>query len=323
MVLFLSICMLIFCVGVVKITFGVFSDNEDTKSVHINVEKSSDGDEGEKETPSKESLLEHDRVKKLLEETKITIMEFDSNNDGEVDIVESIEEFDKLFKLNSELIIERGKEYNQNFTHQLVRLSNFLVTKKNNLNRLFSLIKELIEGGEIHDDFHEWWWEPGGGFWYVNSKNGQREFYGDINKKNCEFLVNLVNEEVHSFNMLSINSLCFISSLIDNDQITFYTIYEKLDKLNVFNSNWENQVSDKLSFLNEDLKSFVLEMRHYNQKLIHSINELNSISIENQKMLEQKLEIIGSSMETNNILNMINSYQTYKVNRNTMSFIKK
>ena len=131
---------------------------------------------------------------------------------------------------------------------------------------------------------------------------------------------------IHSYNLLLINSLNLIVSLIEDDQITFYDIYEKFDKLNIFNSNWENDMSHKLtnlnkgiSELNSNIKGLMFEIRDMGDKIVNSIDDLSYITEESTRMLDNRLGEIDSSIKTNNLLTLISTYQTYKINKNTKS----
>ena len=119
------------------------------------------------------------------------------------------------------------------------------------------------------------------------------------------------------YNLLLINSLSLLVSLIEDDQITFYDIYERFDKLNIFNSNWENEVSNKLTDVNFNLQKIMFEIRDMGNKIVKSIEDLTFITSESIRMLDSKLGEIDSSIKTNNLLTLINTYQTYKINKNT------
>ena len=134
--------------------------------------------------------------------------------------------------------------------------------------------------------------------------------------------VKILEGEIHSYNLLLINSLNLIVSLIDDDQITFYDIYEKFDKLNIYNSNWENEISQKLtklnkgiSELNSNIKGLMYEIRDMGDRIVNSIEDLSYITEESTKILDNRLGEIDSSIKTNNLLTLINTYQNYKTNR--------
>ena len=52
-------------------------------------------------------------------------------------------------------------------------------------------------------------------------------------------------------------------------------------------------------------------------KIVKSIEDLTFITSESIRMLDNRLGEIDSSIKTNNLLTLINTYQTYKINKNT------
>ena len=211
------------------------------------------------------------------------IAKLDKDNNGIIDIIEDKNEFIQLLKKHQKLVIEKGKEFNQNYTHQFIKVGNYIKQKKSNLQLIFNLIIKVEE----EKDFNEY-------------------------KEILEY-------EIHSYNLLLIKSLSMIVSLIDDDQLTFYDIYEKFDTLNIFNSNWENEVSQKLTNINTDIKYLMYEIRDIGNKITSSINDLSYFTESSIRMLDNRLSEIDSSIQTNNLLTLINTYQTYKVNKNTKS----
>lgn len=128
------------------------------------------------------------------------------------------------------------------------------------------------------------------------------------------------------------------------DFITFYQIYEVFDKLNVFNSNWENELSINLQKINNQLGSMSSQFDSINEKLKSVIegidtltdevrevgNEISSQIIDlkymNRKSFDElnknvssELKSINSSIKFNNLLTGIQTYQMYKINKNTKS----
>ena len=209
------------------------------------------------------------------------ISQFDKDNNGIIDIIEDNNEFNQLFKKHQNIVIEKGKEFNQNYTHQFIKVGNYLKEKRSNLQLIFEHIKNL----ENEEEFNEY--------------------------------VSILENDIHLYNLLLINSLSLIVSLIEDDQITFYNIYERFDKLNIFNSNWENEVSDKLTDVNFNLQKIMFEIRDMGNKIVKSIEDLTFITSESIRMLDSRLGEIDSSIKTNNLLTLINTYQTYKINKNT------
>jgi hypothetical protein len=107
----------------------------------------------------------------------------------------------------------------KNYIHQFVKVSNYISTKKNNIQLIFKSIDE------------------------INSKT-------DLDKR-----INLLKIQVHTYDLFIFHSLNMIEALVSEDLITFYEIYEKFDKIGIYNSNWENEVSSKLTSIGSNLSS--------------------------------------------------------------------
>lgn len=240
-----------------------------------------------------------EKIKEIKEKKRIDVLnkkkgsiidKFDKDKNGTIDIIEDKNEFNLLLKKHQKVVLEKGKEFNTNYTHQFIKVGNYIKQKRSNLQLIFDCIKQVQ------------------------------------NQKDLSDFVKILEVEIHSYNLLLINSLNLIVSLIEDDQITFYDIYEKFDKLNIYNSNWENEVSNKLSELNkginelnQNLKGVMYEIRDMGDKIVNSIEDLSYITEESTRMLDSRLGEIDSSIKTNNLLTLIQTYQTYKINNNTKS----
>ena len=111
-----------------------------------------------------------------------------------------------------------------------------------------------------------------------------------------------------------------IVSLTDGKNLlTFYKIYEIFDQLNVFNSNWENKLSEKFDNLEDHLKKLISS----NKKVSEGLRNLTYVTQKGFKGLEQnitsELSSINYSIKFNNLLTTILTYQNYKINKNTKS----
>ena len=108
-----------------------------------------------------------------------------------------------------------------------------------------------------------------------------------------------------------------IGALLSNDLISFYEIYESLDKLNIFNSNWENEVSEKLKKIGSKLDDLMYSIDKMEQNIISELSLLTyttkqsymdlNISVTNQ------LNEVESAINMNNLLTSIQVYQSYKI----------
>ncbi len=198
------------------------------------------------------------------------------------------EDFMNLFRKHQKLIINVDRSYVQKF----VKVSSYLNTKKENIQSLFNLLKK------------------------------------DTKLLKFDEHLGVLKNQIHTYESLLFHSLNMISSLIDDDMITFYEIYESFDKLGIFNSNWENEVSGKLKEIDENISKVNQGMVN----LMYSINEVgNKISRQISNLtyvtqgsfksltetLQTELKSIDSSIKVNNLYSLISTYQLYKINKQT------
>ena len=228
----------------------------------------------------KRNKNKHNKLELLINDL---IKELDSDSNNTIDVIQHDNEFMKILKLKQKIIVKIDKSENRDFTKQFIKLSNFLIEKEKNLQRIFKRIPEI-----------------------------------DKLEKFDEFKLYLY-EQIQFYNLLRINSLQMISSLIDDDRITFFTIYENFDKLGVWNTNFENQFLSKMDILNSNIERLISEIINMGSSISQSIDELITITHENTSSLSDKLSEVGSKLDVSNMLSTINTYQNYKINKNTKS----
>jgi hypothetical protein len=186
-------------------------------------------------------------------------------------------DFNLLLKKHQKSIVEVDRTYVQQF----VKISGYLKTKKGNIQSIFNSIKDT-PNQEVLNEY-----------------------------------VEILKGEIHTYNLILFNSLNMIVSLVEDDMITFYEIHEMFDTLNMFDSKHEKDVSQKLTNIGDGLESLMYEIRDMGNKISNSIDELSYVTEESTRMLNNSLGEINSSLDTNNLLTMIQTYQTYKINKNT------
>ena len=186
----------------------------------------------------------------------------------------------EVLKKNQQQIIEIDRDYVQKF----IKLNNYLKEKSQSL--LMILDKTIL-------NFET---QP------------KEELY--LREKELSFFQGLL----YSYNLLVNHSIVMLSSLIEDDMIKFYEVYEVLDKMNVFNTNWENQVNQKLSEINESLIDL-------NFSISGLMNQMRNMEMNVVKGLESIQSSIGS-LETsvNNQLSETNSRLRYE---NLTNYYKK
>lgn len=191
--------------------------------------------------------------------------------------------FLNILKNNQKRIIEIDREYVQKF----IKLNIFLKQKRDNL--ILILDKVIF--------------------------NIEEEIKIQLLEREEE--INFFKGLVYSYNLMVNHSIVMVSSLVEDDMITFYEIYEVFDKMNVFNTNWENEVNDKLSEINESLqdlnfsiKGLMNQMRDMEMKLVSGLNQINK-TIE-MSMDDLTLVINKQLSETNSRLKYENLTNYYK-----------
>lgn len=141
------------------------------------------------------------------------------------------------------------------------------------------------------------------------------------NIRELDELVKLLKNQIHTYELMVFHSLSMITSLVENDLITFYEIYESFDQVGVFNSNWENEVSNKLSDIGDGIRDLMYSINTMENNIINSLDNLTYSTHESfgklNKSISSQLSSIDSSININNLLTGIQTYQMYKVNQNT------
>ena len=161
----------------------------------------------------------------------------------------------------------------------------YLKTKKSNTQKIFDSIKETKNEDELKE------------------------------------LVNLLKNQIHTYELLVFHSISMITSLVESNLITFYEIYECFDQLGVFNSTWENEVSNKLFDIGDGIKDLMYSIYQMENNIVNSVDNLTYTTQDSFKDLNisvnNQLSSIDSSIKFNNLLTGIQTYQMYKINQNT------
>ena len=258
--------------------------------------------EEERKTSLQEYELKIERKKKTVDNFKNQknkiLLDFDKDQNGVIDIIED-EPFKQILQKYQSQIISIDKSYIQHF----VKISSFLNDKKNNIQSTFKSLKKVS------------------------------------NLKELKTFVEILKNQIHTYNLLLFHSISMITSLTKEEQdlITFYEIYEHFDKLKIFQTNHEKEVSNELKQFSNELKqlnfktSQVIEklgdimyrINSFENSMIDSLSEL-SYTTQNgfdnlKESISTELESINSSIDLNNLLTGIQTYQLYKINKNTKS----
>lgn len=98
---------------------------------------------------------------------------------------------------------------------------------------------------------------------------------------------------------------------LDDKKIRYFELYEAFEKLGVFDSTWQKNVLNKLDNIEIRLAQMNNQLTELNQNFISLSESSENIVLE--------LKEINSSVMTNNMLQAITAYQTWRINKNTKS----
>jgi hypothetical protein len=220
-------------------------------------------------------------IEKIKNKITNEIKLLDKDNNGIIDVIEGNDDFMFLFKKHQKKIIEVDKKYIQHF----VKLSNYLKTKRENIQNIFKILKKSSDLTDM------------------------------------ENLLGFLKNQIHTNDLLLFHSFNMITSVVEDDLITFYEIYESFDKLNMFNSNWENEVSEELMNIGEGLKDLIYSIESMERNIVGELKHLSYVTQEGFSNLSQsvtrELQSINSTLKFNNLLTGISTYQVYKINKQT------
>ena len=196
-----------------------------------------------------------------------------------MDVIEGFDEIDLLLKKHQGKIISIDSKHVMEF----VQVSNYLKLKKKNIQKIFEELKKVSD------------------------------------KQNLKIYLEIFKDNIHVYDLITLNSLLMINSLINTDMITFSNIYLKFDSLNIFDLKHEKDISNKLDNLEKGLNNLMGVIRKVGDEICDEIYSLSSITEEANKQLSNQLSEIDSTMKVGNLISTINTYQNYKINKNTKS----
>lgn len=206
------------------------------------------------------------------------IEELDTDNNGIIDVAEGSDDFMKLVrKIQNEVKVE--DHHMQDF----IKLSKYIKQTKKDIQKIFEWIKE---------------------------------------SQNVEYIneyVGVLKNQINHLESMLLHSISMVVALKENDKATFYEIHEAFDEMNVFDSQWQKDISEKLSDVSSGLSELISSVDSMNRNITESIKELTYITDKNFKSLNSsissELNSINSSIKFNNLLSVVQNYQSFKLNK--------
>jgi hypothetical protein len=226
--------------------------------------------------------------------------------------------FKKTIIENEKLILENGGD-NQLFS--FMKIDTFLrdyhrriITDKSGVNEILDiewLKSRIISEGQrkdldkIVEHFQDMSAKLDGRRTKGFDANVEKLFeLGDIMKP-------VLENQIKTLEFYNSMALAMIVFYLNDKKIRYYEIYEAFEKLGVFDSTWQKNVLNKLDNIEIRLAQISNQLTELNQNFITLIDSSNN--------LVSELKEINSGIMTNNMLQAITVYQTWRINKNTKS----
>lgn len=269
------------------------------------------------------SVWEREQPKKLLEKQKlqkveesIKIIDTNLNKLISMNFPKPIS-FKSNITDNEQTIIEKsGVDVIQKF----VRISTFLNDAHRNLENVRESMREEFDPKQLLedvkwrieeeknpslDDLSEKLGRLASGDYRDTSADGLlKELLKFSNK-----LVPVFSKEIAQVAYLEAMANSMLIFLLNNKQILFYELLEVFDKIGALDSSWQKMISYKLDRIENKLDLL-------NGSLLDLNDKLDGLLDKNEAIINS-LDSVDSSIKTNNLLQAITAYQTYRVNKKT------
>ena len=207
------------------------------------------------------------------------LQELDKDGNGIVDDIEGDDAFEALLKKHEVLLVEKEKEFSQKFVHKFIRMSSYLTQQRDNIQRIFTLLSK------------------------------------SQNHKSLDENLELLQSEIHTYQLLLLNSINMVTLLADNKVIDFWKTYEVFDSLNVYDSNHQRQLSTKLDNIGEGLNELMGSIDRMNLSMSRQLSSLHRLTESNGASMQKQLNSVNSNLKVNNVLNAVQIYQNRKTNK--------
>lgn len=255
----------------------------------------------------------------LLEQKFKKVDELDKNIDElkNINILE-VNDFKEIIIENEKKIIEKGNE-NQLFI--FLKLDSFLkeyqnriVKDKEELRKLIDVdsLKNKIKNDSKRNEIEKLQENLQSNLAKMEGKN-PTGFDSNLEAlfKNGGLLKISMENQIKTLEFYKNMSIAMITFYLDDKKIRYYEIYEAFEKLGVFDSTWQKNVLNKLDRIE-------IRLTHINNQLTE-LNQNFILLVESSQNLVTELKEINSNITTNNMLQAITAYQTWRINKNTKS----
>ncbi len=150
-------------------------------------------------------------------------------------------------------------------------------------------------------------------------KNNIQSIFSKISKtKNQEELnhyVNVLESNVEAWQLIQANGIFMIDSLVSDKNLQFYRIYQNFEKLGIFDSTWQKNISNQLELVNVNLNQLIGATQSMSDGIISSIGDLTYATQQQAQTISKNISSLDSSVKFGNLLSAINIYQSHRTNK--------
>lgn len=287
----------------ILLLFSAKKDNERKIKQQIEYKKRIQQKEAKENEQLEEKFKRVDELNENVEELKnISILE--------------VNDFKEIIIENEKKIIEKGSE-SQLFL--FLKLDSFLkeyqnriVKDKEELRKLIDVdsLKNKIRNDSKRDEIEKLQENLQSN---LAKLEGKKAIGFDANLeslfRNGSLLKISMENQIKTLEFYKNISIAMITFYLDDKKIRYYEIYEAFEKLGVFDSTWQKNVLNKLDRIE-------IRLTHINNQLT-DLNQNFILLAESSQNLVTELKEINNSIMTNNMLQAITAYQTWRINKNT------
>ena len=208
----------------------------------------------------------------------LILEEFDKDQNGELDILDCDDVLLDIVEKNQDTIVEIDFKLIKSF----VSLNNYIKIKKSNLKRIFKILQGVEENSQL------------------------------------EIVLEVLRMSIKNYDLLVIHSTNMVVSVLTKDMISYYEIYETFDNLGVFESNWEKEISRKITSIDSKLTDVISSLKQvcnsiYSMEKTIS-NDMKNLTYYSRKSydtlnssVKEELRSINNGIKLNNTLTLFDT----------------
>ena len=220
----------------------------------------------------------NEKTKTIQKVNNLILEEFDKDQNGELDILDCDDVLLDIVEKNQDIIVEIDFKLIKNF----VSLNNYIKIKKNNLKRIFKVLQDIEENSQL------------------------------------EIVLEVLRMSIKNYDLLVIHSTNMVVSVLTKDMISYYEIYETFDNLGVFESNWEKEISRKITSIDSKLTDVISSLKQvcnsiYSMEKTIS-NDMKNLTYYSRKSydtlnssVKEELRSISDGIKLNNTLTLFDT----------------